>query len=195
MSGECSSDNYYWEKIDHQATYHEHYLCPDLTMVLVKKATYFAARTWHNAGENFLLQPKGNFASPLSELLKYLVRKASGAPLEVHWTCCRSPIGGLPKGRYIFENGTVVAKEGYRENDKPILSPEEEAAHKLSYNISDSCVTMVCATDKNAALRSTWTGADTGTKGLGTYAKGSQEFEGEISTRAKTTVKQRFKEV
>lgn len=101
-------------------SYKEHYLCPDDAMIMSTKGEALAKRV--NRGECHLLQPKFDFATSLSSILVYLKSQISG-PLEVYWTCCRSPINDASIGAYFFEKGQITPKA---KSGSKIINPKED---------------------------------------------------------------------
>ncbi len=101
-------------------TYKEHYLCPDDALIMSTKGGALAKRA--NKGKCYLLQPRFDFATSLSSILVYLKSQISG-PLDVYWTCCRSPINDTSPGAYFFEKGQITPKA---KSGSKIINPKED---------------------------------------------------------------------
>jgi hypothetical protein len=109
--------------------YYEHYLCPDLGAIMDRKAAAMVEGNWQPAGDHYLLQPRLKFTVTLSSILLFLKRKVPG-PLDVYWTCCRSPINEPSHMVRLFEEGAtrdapaegnLVADPG-KAHSKPLIS-------------------------------------------------------------------------
>ena len=86
--------------------YYEHFLCPDLAGIMVTKGEALASADWDGAS-TYLLQPRLKFTVTLTSIITYLKKKL-GTPLEIYWTCCRSPVG-LPSYRIrLYSEGRVT---------------------------------------------------------------------------------------
>lgn len=88
-------------------TYKEHYLCPDSQMIMQTKGAAIFDRP--NKAEDWILQPKLDFVTSLTTLIHYLITKL-GTPLNIYWTCCRSPINELSKGNIFLQGDQIVKK-------------------------------------------------------------------------------------
>jgi hypothetical protein len=94
-----------------------------------RKAAAMVEGNWQPAGDHYLLQPRLKFTVTLSSILLFLKRKVPG-PLDVYWTCCRSPINEPSHMIRLFEEGTtrdapaegnLVADPG-KAHSKPLIS-------------------------------------------------------------------------
>src|SRR5262245_27259035 len=97
-------NNVFSEIAGPKAKYNEHWLMPDgcdnmtLKAKDMRKAVANMTEGWpqlpHPAENYWLLQPRGLNAVPLSAILDCLKTAIPGTePIEVRWTCCRSPVG------------------------------------------------------------------------------------------------------
>jgi hypothetical protein len=153
------------EEISNGAEYAEHFLCPDPSYVMSSKGKFFVQGNWAPAQRHYLLQPRYNFATPLSAILDYL-RQVLGGQLEVCWTCCRSPIHEVAIGKVEYKGGKVEITK-YGAGKSPTPAPDEkptgadammvQAAVKLTG--AGGGVTLLCATEGAVADKdSTWPG-------------------------------------
>lgn len=102
-----------WQETKHAGEpYLEHYLCPDLSMVMAMKGEAFSSGDWFGS-RSYLLQPRLKFTTRLSSILIFLKQKIQ-EPIDVYWTCCRSPIGKLSRGSVEYKNSiaSVVPSDG-----------------------------------------------------------------------------------
>jgi hypothetical protein len=159
--------------------YKEHYLVPDSNMIMQTKGQAIFDRK--NKTDDYLLQPRLDFVTTLSALIGYLTTKL-GTPLNIYWTCCRSPINELSKGNVFLQgNGTVVKPKNQAEivkhpkNDAvagDIIKTTKAGTGAVSrgssvrktetldgiacINAIDGAVVLVKATDKAVKLAATW---------------------------------------
>jgi hypothetical protein len=93
------------------APYMEHYLCPDLAIIMATKGEALKEGPWTPTSDHYLLQPRKKFTVSLSSILLYLKRKLAGE-LSVYWTCCRSPVGQPTYRTRQFANGVITDVNG-----------------------------------------------------------------------------------
>jgi len=86
--------------------YYDHYLCPDIAAIMANKAVALSQGNRTPRGEIYLLQPRLKFTTTLSSIVLFLKRRVPG-PLQIYWTCCRSPIGEPSSRIRLFEGGTT----------------------------------------------------------------------------------------
>ena len=91
--------------------FYEHFLCPDLAIIMAKKGEALRQGPWQPAADHYLLQPRLKHSVTLSSIILFLKRKVSG-PLEIYWSCCRSPIGEPSYRTRLYEGGTTKDVEG-----------------------------------------------------------------------------------
>lgn len=173
--------------------YYEHYLCPDLATIMARKAAAMQEGHWLPQGDHYLLQPRLKFSVTLSSILLFLKRKVPG-PLDVYWTCCRSPIKQPSYRIRLYEDGNI--------RDEPTggnLIEAPEAVHsvpKISgqgvdslldkrdfrnkytetpvvVNTIDGGVTLMCLSAAGFEQQANWPGVDEGTKNVGRGRSGS----------------------
>lgn len=173
--------------------FYEHYLCPDLAGIMVRKAEAMVQGPWQPPGDHYLLQPRLKFTVTLSSILLFLKRRVPG-PLDVYWTCCRSPIKEPSHMIRLYENGHI--------RDEPAeghLVAEPDAAHStprisgkgvdvlldkrdflkkftetpVVVNSIDGGVTFLSMTAPGFALQGSWPGVDEASKNPGRGRSGS----------------------
>jgi hypothetical protein len=171
--------------------YNEHWLVPDGAENMVMKAKDLVTaltepRTQPRPAEScWLLQPRDKNAVTLSGIVAYLLTREgipAEEPIEILWTCCRSPIGEL--GRWTTEMHRpwteLILKEraGSISTLEPILDPEStdplrrtETDWKANRFITaEGVVSLVRASDTSAMTNwASWPGIN------GTY-DGRMEF-------------------
>jgi hypothetical protein len=173
--------------------YYDHYLCPDLAAIMSNKAAALSQGNRRPRGEIYLLQPRLKFTTTLSSIVLFLKRRVPG-PLQIYWTCCRSPIGEPSSRIRMYEGGTVrdepaagniVADPG-RAFSTPKISGKkvDELLDKRDFlkvwtenpvvvNDIDGGVTLKALTAEGFELQSTWPGIDEGTVNKGRGRSGS----------------------
>jgi hypothetical protein len=172
--------------------YYEHFLCPDLAGIMVTKGEALKAGDWDN-NNTYLLQPRLNFTVTLSSIILHLKRKF-GTPLEIYWTCCRSPVA-QPSYRIRFYDhgrvtdqtaeGNVVADPGTifgaitKPGKKPLNRVEafDFPTGKTAVCITniDGGVTMLGKSDPAVSVQLSWPGVHEASKPV-VGLKGSQDF-------------------
>jgi hypothetical protein len=155
-----------WAEVkSNRAVYAEHWLCPDPSYVMSSKGRFFIQGNWAPAQHHILLQPRYNFATPLSGILRYL-KKVLGGELEVCWTCCRSPIHEVSVGKVEYKGGQVQITL-FGQGRKPTAAPDEKPTGEdatmvqaaVKQTEAGGCVTWICATEAALANKdSTWPG-------------------------------------
>ena len=173
--------------------FYEHYLCPDLAIIMATKAAAMLEGNWQPVGDYYLMQPRLKFTVTLSSILLFLKRRVAG-PLEVYWTCCRSPIR-LPSYRTrLYEGGSVRDEPGagnvVADPGKVFSSPKISGKQvdlllgqidfrnpytesPVVVNDIDGGVTLKCLTDGGFDLQSAWPGVDEAASNVGRGRSGS----------------------
>jgi hypothetical protein len=172
--------------------YYEHFLCPDLAGIMVTKGEALQAADWPN-DSTYLLQPRLKFTVKLSSIISFLKRKL-GTPLDIYWTCCRSPVSQpsyrirfYEQGRVTDEpaEGNIVADPGEifgpvtKPGKKPVNRREafEFPTGKTAVCITDIAggVTMLPKSDPAVSVQLSWPGVHEASKSVAGI-KGSQDY-------------------
>lgn len=172
--------------------YYEHFLCPDLAAIMVTKGEALQAGDW-DRNNTYLLQPRLQFTVKLSSIIPYLKRKF-GTPLDICWTCCRSPVAQPSYRIRFYDQGRVTDEpaEGKLVDDPgaifgPITKPGKRPLNrreafdfptgKTAVCITDieGGVTMLCKSDPATAVQLSWPGVHEASKSVAGL-KGSKDF-------------------
>jgi hypothetical protein len=172
--------------------YNEHWLVPDGAEVMCRKARDLCNAlkgmkgnlgydsTLNLPSKNYwLLQPKGKNAVTLSAILAYLLVKIPGPEhIDVMWTCCRSPIGGV-SDMIVEIHSPFTAYEFKRKEGTKIAEPKQAGQGWTinKHHCAEGTVTLVqgskWSTLKNAE---TWPGMPSTSSNTGILKNGELDF-------------------
>ncbi len=152
------------QKANRGDLYHEHWLCPDGDNIMAGKGYAFNKKNWGTG--YYLLQPQGKCAVKLSDILTFLKRKV-GTPLELFWTCCRSPIHGKAIGRKVVNAGVVADDPTFNgPGATDVVEPGGESKNKAEQKAADeTSLTLKPYGATGLDLRVTWPGLNSKTGG------------------------------
>lgn len=191
-----SGDYNVWEGTSQSGdVYYDHYLCPDVRAIMANKAVALANGARAPKGSIWLLQPRLKFTTTLSSIVLFLKRRVPG-PLQIYWTCCRSPIGEASNGIRLYADGAIqdvpaggnavpepgdmfwAPKISGKGVDVLLANRDFRRGMEWTYNPVvindiDGGVTLKCATDTGFTLEATWPGIDEATENKGRGRSGS----------------------
>jgi hypothetical protein len=173
--------------------YYDHYLCPDIAAIMANKAAALSQGNRTPRDDIYLLQPRLKFTTTLSSIVLFLKRRVPG-PLQIYWTCCRSPIGEPSSRIRLFEGGTirdepaggnVVADPGVVFSQPKISGKKVDqllaqrdfrkvwTEDPVVVNDIDGGVTLKALTAEGFKLQTTWPGIDEAAVNKGRGRSGS----------------------
>src|SRR5262249_12790783 len=137
--------NQYAEIITGPTMFSEHYLCGDLPMINSQKLQAFSTGVTNGRhdGSCYIACVRGPSDLALSGIIKFLEGVGLHKPMEIIWTCCRSPINQPSQGKVTFVNDQVIQTAGAGNTAKSPSKPH--------YNVYDNHVkgvlTVINSTD------------------------------------------------
>ena len=142
------SDTDYKQVISGPASFSEHYLCPDLPMInMAKLKQFFKGMQDHKYDSNtWMACVRGPNEIALSAIIQRLLSAGLSSPLEIIWTCCRSPINETAIGDVKYDTKTGTINENPKSSPKTTSCPSEPE-HKKHDTCAEGVLTVLSTAD------------------------------------------------